>query len=221
MAIIYKITNKVNGKVYIGQTKTPLNQRMNKHYSRANCIEDITGIDAAIRKYGKENFDVEIIDTCTEEQLDDLERFYIAKYDSYENGYNLTRGGQDGIGSKLNIDVDAAYQIYLREKSMKKAAKIIGCSDKTLSNLFRENGKDTTIFQMSHVDENLKKGADLVKRKVRIVELNKKFDSITECGQWLIDNGYSKATPKTARYCIARVLNGQRQTYLKMHYEAL
>ena len=96
---------------------------MNKHYSRAKVGDNLTGIDAAIRKYGKENFKVEIIDNCTEEQLDDLERFYIAKYNSYENGYNLTRGGQDGIGSKLNIDVTAAYQIYLQEKSMKKAAK--------------------------------------------------------------------------------------------------
>ena len=219
MACIYKIENKINGKVYIGQTITPLNQRMSKHFSRARTGENLTGIDAAIAKYGQENFNIEIIDTCEANQLDELERFYIAKYDSYNNGYNLTKGGQDGLGSKLEIDIEQAYQIYLEEQSMKRAAERIGCSDKTLSNYFQDNGKDTTIFQMKNAQNNLLIGAEKKKKKIRIVEKNLVFDSIRDCGRWLIDQGLAKTDINHAAMGISRVLNGQRQSYLKMHYE--
>lgn len=50
----------------------------------------------AIRKYGKENFTVEIIHKCdTHQELDSLERYYISKYDTLNNGYNMTEGGED------------------------------------------------------------------------------------------------------------------------------
>ena len=88
MGFIYKITNQINNKVYIGQTITPIKQRMYKHYSNAKKAK--TGIDFAINKYGKENFLVEEICKCKNEELDDLEKFYIQKYNSYYNGYNLT-----------------------------------------------------------------------------------------------------------------------------------
>ena len=94
MGFIYKITNKINGKVYIGQTITPIKNRMYKHYSQARNGKNITGIDAAIKKYGKENFEVEQILECPNEDLDLQEKFYISKYNSFENGYNLTIGGQ-------------------------------------------------------------------------------------------------------------------------------
>lgn len=221
MAIIYKIENITNGKVYIGQTITPLAQRMSKHYSKAKTIENLTGIDAAIKLYGKENFKVEILEECSPEELDEKERYYIQLYDSYNNGYNLTLGGQDGIGSKINIDVDAAYEIYLKEGSIKRAAAIVGCSDKTLSNYFKEYNKNTNVFTEQTRNQNLKKGWDKSKKRVRIIELDKSFESLTECGQWLIDNGYSKASVEHARKGISRVLREERQSYLKIHYEYL
>lgn len=65
---------------------------MNKHYSQGKK-EGQTGIDGAIFKYGKENFSVEILEYCLIEELDERERFYINYYNSYNNGYNLTKGG--------------------------------------------------------------------------------------------------------------------------------
>lgn len=105
MAFIYKITNLLNGKIYIGQTRMTVKQRMYKHYSRANQ-DDITGIDAAIKKYGKENFSVETLEECEEEKLDERERYYINLFSSYDNGYNLTLGGQDGIGSLKTFSIE-------------------------------------------------------------------------------------------------------------------
>ena len=93
--IIYKITNKLNGKVYVGQTTRPLTERFREH---AKCKKTIIG--KAIRKNGKKNFAIEVLEECaSQEQLNECEIFWIAHFDcKAPNGYNLTGGGE-GSGS--------------------------------------------------------------------------------------------------------------------------
>lgn len=88
---IYKITNIQNNKVYIGQTIRPLKKRFNRHINDAlNNILD-THFARAIRKYGKENFKIEQIDTAsTQEELNKKEQYWIHYYDSINKGYNET-----------------------------------------------------------------------------------------------------------------------------------
>ena len=88
---IYKITNKVNGKVYIGQSIRPIEQRFQRHINDAvNNILD-THFARAIRKYGKENFYIELVETCDNQtELNLKEQYWIRKYDSINNGYNET-----------------------------------------------------------------------------------------------------------------------------------
>lgn len=220
MGFIYKIINKVNNKIYIGQTITTINTRMNKHYSQANSNKNITGIDAAIRKYGKENFIVEQICECPNEDLDEQERYYISKYDSFNNGYNLTTGGQKGsttLGLKDNEIIDK----YKELKYISKVAEYYNCCEKTISNILHNNNID--IFTHPTI-ENLSKGKKFQKgekvKSVRIIELNLVFSSLTECSQWLIDNKYSKANSmEMARKSLSRALNGERATYCKLHFE--
>lgn len=88
---IYKITNIKNNKIYIGQSIRPINERFKRHINDAvnNVIN--THFANAIRKYGKENFILELIDTAkTQEELNIKEQEYIRKYDSIKNGYNET-----------------------------------------------------------------------------------------------------------------------------------
>ena len=88
MGVIYKLTNLKNGKIYVGQT-VQFKKRMNHHRHSKQ-----PGVDAAIRKYGWENFSVEILEECPEEMLDEREIFWIAELNSmFPNGYNLTSGG--------------------------------------------------------------------------------------------------------------------------------
>lgn len=90
--IIYKVTNMVNGKLYIGQTTRTLEQRWREHCcSSSQC----TYLHNAIVKYGKENFKIEQIDIALDqEELDYKEQQYIKCYDTLvPNGYNLTTGG--------------------------------------------------------------------------------------------------------------------------------
>lgn len=96
--IIYKITNTVNGKVYIGQTAQTLEKRFYQHCRVYEAIRTSI-ITKAIKKYGKENFLIEQIDFAeNDEELDKKEKYWINFYDSYNisKGYNLSPGGLDG-----------------------------------------------------------------------------------------------------------------------------
>ena len=98
--IIYKITNKQNGKCYIGQTINSLEQRWQRHKNDAlNNVID-THFARAIRYYGVDNFIAEIIDTAqNQEELTNKEYYWIKYYDSTKNGYNET---EDGLKSGGN-----------------------------------------------------------------------------------------------------------------------
>ena len=88
---IYKITNIQNNKIYIGQTSRPIQSRFNRHLNDAlNNIID-THLARAIRKYGKENFIIEEIDTAlTQDELNKKEQYWIQYYNSVQDGYNET-----------------------------------------------------------------------------------------------------------------------------------
>lgn len=91
--VIYKITNKINGHVYIGQTTRSLEKRVAEHVAEANSGKGFY-LHEAIRNYGWDNFDVEAIaSTDNVDTLNELERFYIQKYHSDVDGYNLAPGG--------------------------------------------------------------------------------------------------------------------------------
>ena len=101
--IIYKITNKENGKIYIGQTKRSMYTRFKEHFSDAE--EDLkennhlTHFQRAVLKWGISSFDIEQIDKAdTREELNQKEIYWIAHYDSTnrEIGYNFTEGGEGG-----------------------------------------------------------------------------------------------------------------------------
>lgn len=111
---IYKYQNKINGKIYIGQSTNIETRRQQHIYDAEKRCERSTGVDVAIKKYGIENFDFQIVEECSKEQLDEKERYWIAYYDSYHNGYNRTPGGSVLRGEehpKAILDEDQVWQI--------------------------------------------------------------------------------------------------------------
>lgn len=93
---IYKIENLINHKVYIGQSKQ-IEKRFEQHKKTAFLKNDPNYnnlIYKAIRKYGIENFDFEVLEIVpNSKDLNNREVFWISKFDSYKNGYNMTPGG--------------------------------------------------------------------------------------------------------------------------------
>ena len=98
--IIYKATNRINGKVYIGQTKHSLEHRKNSHERDTRCRKKhSTYFHEALAKYGYENFVWEVIDESNSQvEIDKLEKKYIQEYRSMDKefGYNLKDGGKEG-----------------------------------------------------------------------------------------------------------------------------
>ena len=88
---IYKITNLVNNKVYIGQSARGTQQRFKRHIQDAVSERLDTHLARAIRMYGPENFTVEVIDTAdTQDELNQKEQYWIREFDSVRHGYNET-----------------------------------------------------------------------------------------------------------------------------------
>ena len=88
---IYKITNKINGKVYIGQTIRPAEHRFSRHINDAmhNILD--THFARAIRKYGPNVWKLEVIDIATtQDELNQKEQYWIKFYNSVKEGYNET-----------------------------------------------------------------------------------------------------------------------------------
>lgn len=90
--VIYKITNKINGKSYIGQTIGSIESRWKAHNWTKNGCRVLKN---AIDKYGKDNFKIEVIEVCNSlEQLDKQEMFWIKELNTLvPHGYNLKTGG--------------------------------------------------------------------------------------------------------------------------------
>lgn len=93
--VIYKVTNLINEKVYIGQTRLDVKERWKRHLYDAKR-EKNNKFYNAINKYGEENFEIEIIEDNinNEEHLSQREIYWISFYDSYKRGYNSTSGGE-------------------------------------------------------------------------------------------------------------------------------
>lgn len=96
--IIYKITNKVNNKVYVGCTITTLEDRYKGHLYRCFNKNYDCKLYNSMRKYGKENFKIDVLEECNIESIYEIEKKYIELYSSYENGLNSTLGGEGCLG---------------------------------------------------------------------------------------------------------------------------
>ena len=125
--LIYKALNLVNEKVYIGQTRDYLSHRKYKHFYEAYVNDSQLYFHRAIRKYGKENFIWDVLAYAeTPEDLDNLERKYIAEYQANNSqfGYNLTAGGLDSLPD--NGKAVICLETNERYSSIKETSEKIG-----------------------------------------------------------------------------------------------
>ena len=117
---IYKITNKLNDNCYIGLS-IDIERRWHDHqnrYQNINSAEYNKALYRAMRKYGIDNFQFEILELCNSDDLCSREQYWIAYYDSYKNGYNETPGGDiiDTRGEKHpNHKLTKEDVIYIRQ----------------------------------------------------------------------------------------------------------
>lgn len=130
---IYKIENKINGNVYIGQSIN-IERRWNDHRKRRKDSSTILG--KAFIKHGISNFSFEIIETCAKEELNIKETYWITRYNSYHKGYNATPGGGSSQikTGKLNAKKVYSIRIALQENVFTKVeiAKQFNVAESTI-----------------------------------------------------------------------------------------
>lgn len=198
---IYKITNLINGKVYIGQTVNSIEIRFNDH-CKPSRGKNGSGIDGAIKKYGKENFTVELLATANSiEELNALEIEYIAKYDSMNKhkGYNLCIGGDNTKGYHHKPESCAKMSksrmgIFAGEKNPFYGKKHSEETKKKLSAL--KKGKPLSLEHRQHLSNTSPK-----KRRVRCLNDGKIFNSIKEAENYYGVIKVGRACREPSRSC--------------------
>jgi group I intron endonuclease len=117
---IYKITNKINNKVYIGCTVTTLEKRYYEHLYRCFKTDYKSKLYNSIKKYGEENFEIELIEECEISNIYEIERKYIEQYDSFKNGLNSTLGGEGCLGYIHSSEIRKKISKRIREGNSHK-----------------------------------------------------------------------------------------------------
>lgn len=177
---IYKATSKTTQKIYIGQSSQTLQERINQHKSHAYSSQYNYHFHNAIRKYGIEDFIFEIIEDNikTYEELNDREKFWIAYYDSYYNGYNSTLGGE----GRQTRDDEMILKLFSEGKTTKEICEITGYNRGTVYKSYRLNKINNEVWK--------RKSQSLKERCSRPVEqysltgdFIKTWESATECGK--------------------------------------
>lgn len=135
MGYIYKIYNDINEKVYIGQTSLTVEHRFKEHLTKAKTKErENLPLYNAMKKYGIEHFFVETIEKT--DNLQEREKYWIQYYDSYNNGYNATLGGE----GNSKIDHDLVISLYLKYKNATVVANLIGSERHAISRILKSHG---------------------------------------------------------------------------------
>lgn len=182
---IYKVTNQINNKSYIGKSKD-IHTRWRAHHtepfnSNSDMYESL--IYRAIRKYGIDNFTFEILEYCTEEKLNEREKFWIEYYhtwikDELCQGYNMTPGGETTHFEKI-YDRKLILQLWNEGKSHQEILEQVRCTKGSLTYILDELGVST--------NERRRRGASYKSKKVIQYNLNgnfiKEYNSISDASR--------------------------------------
>lgn len=191
---IYKITNLLNNKVYIGQTKNSLSKRFSEHCSEKSCCIKLRN---AIQKYGKNNFIINVIDNAnTKDEADIKERYWISKLDARNDnfGYNILDGGHNPTSTqKKKVICLETREVF---ESASELARILNVRVDTVARVARGERPRLKGKHYAYLDENKKPIISIINfkartksKKVKCLELDKIYSSAKEASYEL---GFSR-----------------------------
>lgn len=201
---IYYISNAVNDKLYVGKTTYSLKKRFQGHCrdSRKTHREH-RPLYRAMKKYGEDKFSIHLLEEVDVEQLEEREAYWIAKLNTYHNGYNATRGGDGKIlyNKEFEEKVVADFQEGL---TVLEIAEKYHCDHNTVRKRLRARGVNTR--------ENI-----VARQRISVSQYDlddnfiQSFDSLDHAATWLIAQG-SKCGRLGLMSHIGDVIRGKRKT---------
>ncbi len=223
---IYRFTNKINQKNYIGQSFN-IEKRYEEHKYNYRHLDN--KFYRALRKYGFDSFDFEILELCEMQDLNEKEMFYINYYDSYSNGYNSTLGGYSGSLKVLREEdlkslIQDLKETQLDYQTLKEKYKIsvqaISMINQGKSNIrqnekypLREDvNKTVTPRDPKTMIGKLNTNAKAVKATNIKTKEVLYFDTRADAARYLIEQNISKAQNKSIETSIYRSIAGLRKS---------
>lgn len=181
---VYKITNKITNKVYIGITNQGSGARYRHHWYESR-IGEPSPIHRSMAKYGEENFTLEIIDFAdTYDELKEKEKYWIKQYNSTDRniGYNLTEGGDGTFGRKHSEETKEK----IRQKALGRKA-----SEETKRKMSESKKGIVSEKKRDHIQSMIEMGKKKVIAKFTrtdesglLLEITKEFNSMIECAEF-------------------------------------
>ena len=205
--IIYKIINKLNGKLYIGQTIRSLVERKKGHY--ANYLNGVhTKLYDAMRKYGWDNFEFEPICSCSDiKTLNKLETYFIKQYNTIKEGYNMCLGGDSNpmfskeVYEKHHKRMQSLETRQKISDTMKKIRASKGFSAETRQKISEKLKGNKHFLGHKRTKNAIEKTIKSLIKEVYCVDENNKivskFNSVKEASIWWKTKGYNVSYIRT------------------------
>ena len=200
---IYKITNDINDKIYVGKTTSSIEERFKQHLIDARkSRQEKRPLYNAINLYGAEHFSIELIEECDISLENEREQYWIGYYRGYEDGYNATKGG-DG---KILYDYQLIENYIKQGKTTKEIIALVGCCADVVHKVAKQSNSSLNTNNI------------LEKNKIAVAQYDlngnyiQSFDSMRAGARWICENGYSQSTPSGVSFKISEACNGKRKT---------
>lgn len=215
MAFIYKITNDINQKVYIGMTERTIEERFKEHcreYKQRRCEK--RPLYSAMKKYGPEHFHVELVEETNSPE--EREQYWIKYYNSYKEGYNATIGG-DGKSHIDNNEIEKMLEAYNRLGTVVAVRQETGHDVGCISRFLKQAGIQVATAQEINKERYSKQVAQCDKKTH---ERLKTFNSLADAARYLQEKqiSTSKDTYGIASH-IGHVCKGQRSSAYGFYWE--
>ena len=184
MAFIYKITNLINNKCYIGKTERSIEKRWKEHLRKRNDLD--LPLYRALNKYGINNFQIEQLEECSSQIIDERETYWITYYNSCEQGYNCTLGGEGGLLHLSEEEIEDIITRYIKGERLDKLCKEYHHDYYPIRSILKQRG----------IIINTNAGPVKLSKKIYAInpltlKVEKEFESISAAARFICEPGHN------------------------------
>ena len=224
MPYIYKISNDINDKLYIGKTLYTIERRWSQHKNNALSRKDLSHLPlyAAMNKHGIEHFFISEVERVDDDKLlSAREQYWIKYYNTYNYGYNASIGG-DGLQL---YDYDYIWELWEQGNTIKQISMLIPCNDYVvrtvldIHNVSTEERKERSAYRQDEGHEPYRRRINQI--DISTNEIIHTYNSVREAAASIpCDNSYLSKICKDRKIAYGYQWEYQDNNYVKKDFTA-